>query len=77
MKVKLKTEQAEQIGICTVCQTINVLDDTVVQNRICDDCGEASIKTIIELSDIANDYKALKTDYNKLLSELDTLDTLG
>lgn len=51
--------EINNIGVCTICQSIHYID-TNSKTRVCSNCGENAVKTLIELSDIANDYPELQ-----------------
>lgn len=65
----MELNESEHIGLCTICQTVHISEQGFNENHVCENCGEPAVQSINTLSDIANDYKRLKEEYNKLVEE--------
>jgi hypothetical protein len=67
----MNTTESNVIGMCTVCQTIHVSDKGFSNGRECENCGEESVYSLNEISDIVNDYFVLKADWDTMMEQLD------
>ena len=67
----MKPNEADHVGICTICQTVHVTNSSFLSNRECENCGSKSVYSINEVSDIVNDYFSLKGEYDDLVESMD------
>lgn len=67
----MNTTESNLIGMCTVCQTVHVSTNGFQHNRECENCGEASVYSLNEISDIVNDYFVLKADWDTMMDMVD------
>ena len=70
----MDTEEAEHIGLCTICQTVHFNGEGYRCATECMNCKEVAVLSLTAISDIVNDYKRLQQDYDKLVEEGMSLD---
>ena len=58
-------------GMCSICGHFHVNEDGFDEDRVCRNCGEWSVYSVLEYRDIVEDWKRLKKEFNTLLNEYD------
>lgn len=58
--------QDNRVGICAICGTIHVNENGFEEDRLCDECGEGQVYSIVEYRDIAIDWQRQKDEIMEL-----------